>query len=232
MPQCLVYSTEVVNGEVASFQTGKINMSDGFQDWSCSSSCSPPSHCHLPRCTKVSFRETFSGSKKTSLTIAWVSNWGEIDTSRCVRGISSHKEPHSQKEHNKLYKIPKFAVYRANVRSTRRLSGTCPDLEILIIIIIRIKVYRKDWSNNLKKAEVVYNISTGQYQSSSGLLGKTTNIQNIYRCKMINESYMVWRDGPRGSMVLALWMRCASRAFLKDLKQSRSYLSVSIGISE
>ena len=140
MPQCLVYSIEVVNGEVASFQTGKINMSDGFQDWSCSSSCSPPSHCHLPRCTKVSFRETFSGSKKASLTIAWVSNWGEIDTSRCVRGISSHKEPHSQKEHNELYKIPKFAVYRANVRSTRRLSGTCPDLEILIIIIIRIKV--------------------------------------------------------------------------------------------
>ena len=29
-----------------------------------------------------------------------------------------------------------------------------------------------------EKAEV-YNISTGQYQSTSGLLGKTTNIQNI-----------------------------------------------------
>ena len=37
----------------------------------------------------------------------------------------------------------------------------------------------------MKKAEV-YNISTGQYQSSSGLLGKTTNIQNIYYCKIIN----------------------------------------------
>ena len=31
----------------------------------------------------------------------------------------------------------------------------------------------KDWSNNVKKAEV-YNILTGQYQSSSALLRKTT----------------------------------------------------------
>ena len=43
-----------------------------------------------------------------------------------------------------------------------------------------------------EKAEV-YNISTGQCQSSSGLLGKTTNLQNIYYCKIINGSYMVWR---------------------------------------
>ena len=34
--------------------------------------------------------------------------------------------------------------------------------------------------------------ATGQYQSSSGLLGKTTNMQNIYYCKIINGSYMVW----------------------------------------
>ena len=54
------------------------------------------------------------------------------------------------------------------------------------------KDYYKDWSNNVKKAEV-YNISTGQYQSSSGLLGKTTNIQNIYYCKIVKGSYMVWR---------------------------------------
>ena len=45
---------------------------------------------------------------------------------------------------------------------------------------------------NVKKAEV-YKISTGQYQSSSGLFGKTTNIQNIYCCKIIKGSYMVWR---------------------------------------
>ena len=38
-----------------------------------------------------------------------------------------------------------------------------------------------------------YTISTGQYQSSAGLLEKTTNIQNIYYCKIINRSYMVWR---------------------------------------
>ena len=31
----------------------------------------------------------------------------------------------------------------------------------------------------------VYNISSGQYQSSSGVLGKTTNIQNIYYRKII-----------------------------------------------
>lgn len=31
--------------------------------------------------------------------------------------------------------------------------------------------------------ESSYNISTGQYQSSTGLLGKTTNIQNIHYCE-------------------------------------------------
>ena len=41
-------------------------MSDSFQDWSCSSACSPPSHCHLPRCTKIPFLETFSGPGKVS----------------------------------------------------------------------------------------------------------------------------------------------------------------------
>ena len=53
-----------------------------------------------------------------------------------------------------------------------------------------------DWSNNVKKADV-YNILSGQYQSSSGLLpgllGKTTNIQNICYCKIMNWSYMVRR---------------------------------------
>ena len=52
------------------------------------------------------------------------------------------------------------------------------------------KDYYKDWSNNVKKADV-NNISTGQYPSS-GLLGKTTNIQNIYYCKIVKGSYMVW----------------------------------------
>ena len=54
-------------------------------------------------------------------------------------------------------------------------------------------------SSDLKKGVVasyagqaeVYNISTGQHQSSPGLLGKTTNIQNIYCFKIINGSYMV-----------------------------------------
>ena len=36
----------------------------------------------------------------------------------------------------------------------------------------------------------VYNISTGQYQSSAGLFGKNIkNIQNINYCKIINGSY-------------------------------------------
>ena len=36
----------------------------------------------------------------------------------------------------------------------------------------------------MKKAKV-YNISAGQLQSSSGLLGKNINIQNINYCKII-----------------------------------------------
>ena len=36
---------QFASGEVASFQTGKFNMSDGFQDWNCSSACSP-GHLH------------------------------------------------------------------------------------------------------------------------------------------------------------------------------------------
>ena len=95
--------------------------------------------------------------------------------------------------------------------------------------------------------------ATGQYQSSSGLLGKTTNMQNIYYCKIINGSYMVWpgkvwllrkinRKEDKDYIMInivtfvhtqrlegfGLWMRWASLAFLR---QSRSYLSISIGIS-
>ena len=51
---------------MVSFQTGKFNTSDSFQDWSCSSACSPPQYCLLPRCTKIPFSETFSGSEKVS----------------------------------------------------------------------------------------------------------------------------------------------------------------------
>ena len=68
---------QFVNGEVASFQTGKFNMSDSFQDWSCSSACSPPQHCHLPRCTKVPFPETFTGLGKASPPITWVRTEGD-----------------------------------------------------------------------------------------------------------------------------------------------------------
>ena len=57
-------------GKVDSFQTGKFDMSDSFQDWSCSSACSPPSHCHLPRCTKIPFLEKFSGPGKVSFLVS------------------------------------------------------------------------------------------------------------------------------------------------------------------
>ena len=95
--------------------------------------------------------------------------------------------------------------------------------------------------------------ATGQYQSSLGLLGKPTNMQNIYYCKIINGSYMVWpgkvwllrkinRKEDKDYIMInivtfvhtqrlegfGLWMRWASLAFLR---QSRSYLSISIGIS-
>ena len=73
------------------------------------------------------------------------------------------------------------------------------------------KDHYKNWSNNVKKADV-NNISTGQCPSS-GLLGKTTNIQNIYYCKIVKGSYMVWHGKVwllRGLMVLAVWMRYAS----------------------
>ena len=60
---------QFVLGQVASFQTGKFNMSDSFQDWSCSSACSLPSYCRLPRCTKIRFPETFSGSGKVSVLV-------------------------------------------------------------------------------------------------------------------------------------------------------------------
>ena len=53
------------------------------------------------------------------------------------------------------------------------------------------KGYCKDWSIKVKKADV-NNISNGQYPSS-GLLRKTTNIRNIYYCKIVKGSYMVWR---------------------------------------
>ena len=105
----------------------------------------------------------------------------------------------------------------------------------------------------MKKAEV-YSTSTGQNQYSSGLLGKTTNIQNIYHWKITKGSYMVWRGKvwllrkvTEKKIKITQWllfvpfvhsqtldgfgfkrMRCASRA---SLRQSRSYLSVSIGIS-
>lgn len=60
---------QFVLGQVAYFQTGKFNMSDSFQDWSCSSACSLPSYCRLPRCTKIRFPETFSGSGKVSVLV-------------------------------------------------------------------------------------------------------------------------------------------------------------------
>ena len=62
-----ISSFQFIAGVGASFQTGKFNISQNFQDWSCSNACSPPSHCHLPRCTNIQFPEQFRGSGKVSL---------------------------------------------------------------------------------------------------------------------------------------------------------------------
>jgi len=48
-------------------QTGKLNMSQTFQDWSCSNGCSPPLNCRLAICTSVAFPQAFSGSANVSV---------------------------------------------------------------------------------------------------------------------------------------------------------------------
>ena len=48
-------------------------------------------------------------------------------------------------------------------------------------------VYCKDGSNNVKKAEV-YNISTGHYQSSSGLLGRKNYIALLAAIQLLFHS--------------------------------------------
>ena len=50
-------------------QSGKLNISQQFQDWSCSSGCSPSQHCRLPRCTNVVFPDMFKGSGKVTMLI-------------------------------------------------------------------------------------------------------------------------------------------------------------------
>ena len=52
---------------ISLLQTGKLNMSQTFQDWSCSSGCSPPLNCRLAICTSVAFPQVFSGSAKVSV---------------------------------------------------------------------------------------------------------------------------------------------------------------------
>ncbi|PFX19881.1 hypothetical protein AWC38_SpisGene15693 [Stylophora pistillata] len=43
-------------------QTGRLNISQNLQDWSCSSGCSPPQYCRLSRCTNIVFPDAFKGS--------------------------------------------------------------------------------------------------------------------------------------------------------------------------
>ncbi|CAH3162089.1 unnamed protein product, partial [Pocillopora meandrina] len=52
-----------------SLQTGKLNISQTLQGWSCSSACSPSQHCRLPRCTNVVFPKTFSGSGTVNIYV-------------------------------------------------------------------------------------------------------------------------------------------------------------------
>ncbi|XP_020609571.1 uncharacterized protein LOC110048125 [Orbicella faveolata] len=55
---------------ISLLQTGKLNMSQTFQDWSCSSGCSPPLNCRLAICTNVAFPQAFSGSGKVQVHVS------------------------------------------------------------------------------------------------------------------------------------------------------------------
>ena len=69
----------------------------------------------------------------------------------------------------------------------------------------------KNLSNNVKKVEV-YNISTGQYQSSLGLSGKTQIYK--YCCKIINGSYMHGMTWYKGKTIEPLGINKRERATL------------------
>ncbi|XP_068725173.1 uncharacterized protein [Montipora capricornis] len=53
-----------------SYQTGKLNMSQTFQHWSCSRACSLPPSCRLPRCTNVQFPRPFGGSSNIRVYVS------------------------------------------------------------------------------------------------------------------------------------------------------------------
>ncbi|XP_068724000.1 uncharacterized protein [Montipora capricornis] len=53
-----------------SYQTGKMNMSQTFQHWSCSRACSLPPSCRLPRCTNVQFPRPFGGSSNIRVYVS------------------------------------------------------------------------------------------------------------------------------------------------------------------
>ena len=54
---------------ISQLQTGKLNMSQTFQDWSSSNGFSLPLNCRLPICTNVAFSEAFSGSAEVSVQV-------------------------------------------------------------------------------------------------------------------------------------------------------------------
>ena len=60
---------------ISLLQTGKLNMSQTFQDWSCSSGCSPPQSCRLAICTSVAFPQAFSGSAKVRMAKNYITSY-------------------------------------------------------------------------------------------------------------------------------------------------------------
>ena len=52
-----------------SFQSGKSNVSQTFQDWSCGNGCLPNLYCRLPRCQNIAFPEPFSKSGKVTILL-------------------------------------------------------------------------------------------------------------------------------------------------------------------
>ena len=59
-------------------QTGKLNMSQTIQDWSCGSGCSPPLNCRLAICTNIAFPQAFSGSGKVKVFLCGTSEPQEM----------------------------------------------------------------------------------------------------------------------------------------------------------
>ena len=94
-----------------SLQTGRLNISQTLQGWSCSSACSPSQHCRLPRCTNVVFPKTFSGSGTVSTSSGSGAFRGTIQHHQAVmEGLRSNN---TEKMSEMSFHSIKFIFYRS-----------------------------------------------------------------------------------------------------------------------